>query len=190
MSVCACCPLYCYWVPLRRVLLHHLYSLPSDICIYTSRPSLAGLKVSSLSLCDIPLSSLGSFYRLAPICPCFSCTGEPSINHSTSDVASWVGSKGHLPLLAGGICPNAAQEAAGCLYCEGSVLAHWSTWCPLHLPVLFCQAAFQLHPACPGAWGPSTLRAELCFSLFEFHECPVGWFLQPEIVFLFPITVL
>lgn len=124
MSVCACCPLYCYWVPLRRVLLHHLYSLPSDICIYTSRPSLAGLKVSSLSLCDIPLSSLGSFYRLAPICPCFSCTGEPSINHSTSDVASWVGSKGHLPLLAGGICPNAAQEAAGCLYCEGSVLAH------------------------------------------------------------------
>lgn len=82
-------------------------------------------------------SSFYSFAGLAPVSPCFCCTGEP-IN---LDVSHQRWAQGKSP--ADNTLPNAAQGAVGSLCCKVTSLACVQMIAHHDTQVLLCRSAFQ-----------------------------------------------
>ena len=97
ISHCAHCPvtgipLKRSWLPLLDSPICYLYtSVRSPMSLLFSRlNSHSSLSLSSAVRCSSPFITC----VVSPVCPCLSCTGEPSTGHSTPSVASPVPSRG------------------------------------------------------------------------------------------------
>ena len=112
---------------------------------------------------------------LSPVCPCPSCTGEPSTGPSTPGVASPVLSRGEGSPSLDWQCFASPGNHSPSLH-KGTSLPHGQPGAHQDPQVLPRKAGCRWPPACPGAWGCSQ---DFALLLVELREVPAGPFLQP-----------
>ena len=136
------------------------------------------LSLSSYVRAPVPSSSLWPFAGLAPVCPCLSCTGEPSTGPNTSGVLSR--GEGWPPLT----CWQYSAWCSPGSFWASAVTAHW--WLMVSLvstrtPRTFSAELLSSWLAQPvlvsGAAPPR--GQNLALPSVELHEVPVSSFFQP-----------
>ena len=126
-----------------------------------------------------------SFFYWTERLTCLSCTllyyllWRSSMGHCTPDVSHqcWVEGKDHLPQPAGNALPNTAQEAAGFLCCQSTLLAHGHLDVHQDSQVLFCKVSFQtarLQAILMYGFIPLQVQSS-ALPILELHELSVPW---------------